>query len=838
MKKLYLALSVFFSMMVAVAQAQVYGCTDPLATNFNSSATVNNGSCTYNAAAIAPSSSFNLAGNVIETSGLIRWDNRVWTHNDNTDINIYALDTANGSISGTYPLSGTSNTDWEEISQDAAYVYMGDFGNNANGNRTDLKIYRIAKSSILSGTPAAETINFSYSNQSSFTPAGPNHTDFDCEAMTVTSDSIYLFTKQWISNKTSVYSLPKTPGTYVAKLKTTYDVQGLITGAVMLQPENLVALCGYSNSLQPFVYLLYDYNGSDFFGGNKRKITISLPYHQVEGIATTNGLKFYISNEYFSYPPFITIPQKLHILDLSSFLSTYLSRSYSMLQWNGSLSTDWNTAGNWYPAVRPKATNNITIPEANNQPVINETTASPAVCNNLTIASGAGLTLAEGKALSVSGTLSNTAGLAGLTIKAGASLLTGTTGVQARLESYIPANEWHLISSPVADALSGIFTGNFLQSHSEITDKYTDITSNSLALDPMKGYSLWGGESGFTSTYAGILNAGNIGLSDNLSRSGADNPLTPGDDYGWNLVGNPYPSSIDWLAASGWTKINVDDAIYIHVNNTSWATFAGGLGTNQGSRYIAPGQGFFVHVSGPTFPLSGTLQMNDAVRVHHATTFFKNSESNAVNFVRLEISGNGYKDETIVHFLPEATEGFDREYDALKLFGDSGTALQIYSVASNPLSINSLPQAGTVPLGVHAGMDGTYSIAANEINDLSCVILEDTKTGIFTDLSALPYTFSLAAGENEQRFRLHFTPLSTAEDPVVPANVYSYQKNIVVQVDEQAKADVYICTVSGLLLACKTAASGTIRLRVGSAGTYIVKVVSGKSILVKKIVVL
>ncbi|NLA49092.1 MAG: T9SS type A sorting domain-containing protein, partial [Bacteroidales bacterium] len=48
---------------------------------------------------------------------------------------------------------------------------------------------------------------------------------------------------------------------------------------------------------------------------------ISLPFHQVEGIATTDGLKYYISNEYFRL---MNIRHKLHIINLSSFLQHYL----------------------------------------------------------------------------------------------------------------------------------------------------------------------------------------------------------------------------------------------------------------------------------------------------------------------------------------------------------------------------------------------------------------------------------------------------------------------------------------------------------------------------------
>ena len=329
MKISLLQFYLLFLLLPIGATAQVTGCTDPLANNYNPAATQNDGSCTYNPGSVSPLLSFNLASNLIETSGLIKWGNYIWTHNDSDDINLYALDSSNGNLIQTYALNGKTNTDWEEISQDADFVYVGDFGNNQNGNRTDLKILRINKNSILANAPTIETINFSYSNQTNLTPAGSNNTDFDCEAFIVSADSIFLFTKQWISNKTSVYSMPKSPGTYVAQLKSTYDVHGLITGATYPDSKNLIALCGYNNSLQPFIYLLYDFKGTEFFGGNKRKIEITLPFHQVEGIATSNGLKYYISNEHFSKAQFINIPQKLHFIDLTDYLGSYLSNLYN-----------------------------------------------------------------------------------------------------------------------------------------------------------------------------------------------------------------------------------------------------------------------------------------------------------------------------------------------------------------------------------------------------------------------------------------------------------------------------------------------------------------------------
>jgi hypothetical protein len=121
--------------------------------------------------------------------------------------------------------------------------------------------------------------------------------------------------------------LPKNPGVYTAGLKGNLNIDGLVTGSVLLEGHELVVLSGYSDNLSPFFYLLYDFSGNDFLKGNRRKIDILLPYHQVEGITTDDGIKFYVSNEAFSLLPLINIHQELHIFNLSPFLGNYLGIS-------------------------------------------------------------------------------------------------------------------------------------------------------------------------------------------------------------------------------------------------------------------------------------------------------------------------------------------------------------------------------------------------------------------------------------------------------------------------------------------------------------------------------
>lgn len=323
MKKYYFSL---LSILLYTLQinAQVLGCTDPLSNNYNPEATVNDGSCMYDNAVIVPQASLLLEDSVKETSGIIAWNNNLYTHNDDTDTGIYALNAETGVIDGIHHLSETVNVDWEEITQDDEYIYLGDFGNNANGNRNDLRIVRVGKEGLLAGNTSSDLIEFTYPDQTDFTAKGGNNTNFDCEAFIVGQDSIYLFTKRWIDNKTSVYALPKTPGSHVAEFKGMYNVNGLITGATYLEDKKLIVLCGYNTVLQPFLYLLYDFEGHEFFSGNKRKIATSMFLHQTEGITTTDGMHYYVTNERFAQSPAITIPQKLHTYDLTPYLEPHI----------------------------------------------------------------------------------------------------------------------------------------------------------------------------------------------------------------------------------------------------------------------------------------------------------------------------------------------------------------------------------------------------------------------------------------------------------------------------------------------------------------------------------
>ncbi len=277
------------------------GCTDPQANNYNPQANVNDGSCTYDPTLYSPEFNFLLPGILEETSGLIYYNEGLWTINDSgNDAVLYKIDTTTGMIVQEVDIENAVNKDWESLAQDEQHIYIGDFGNNS-GNRTDLGIYVISKEDLPSsgnGSVISEHITFTYPDyEEKISRKGENN--FDCEAMISIGDSLYLFSKNWEDYQTKLYRLPKTIGNYEADLLTTFNTSGLITGADYNAESGEVTLIGYSAATTiPFFWILFDYQENKLFSGNKRRIDLtSIIAAQTEAIAYTQGKHGKISAE-------------------------------------------------------------------------------------------------------------------------------------------------------------------------------------------------------------------------------------------------------------------------------------------------------------------------------------------------------------------------------------------------------------------------------------------------------------------------------------------------------------------------------------------------------------
>ena len=430
--------------------------------------------------------------------------------------------------------------------------------------------------------------------------------------------------------------------------------------------------------------------------------------------------------------------------------------------WTGNSSNDWNNGGNWSNGMVPATTSDITIPAGMpKQPVI----TSAAECHDITILSGAVVTINPGFSLTASG-ITTMSGAQCIVIKSnisgsGSFIDNGTINGSgtAKVERFLTANDWHYVSKPLVTATAGVFTGQYIKRWNENSYSWTNLTSPSTALVTMQGYAVKSGTSKAYS-FIGTLNTG--AKTKSLTRTSS----LIASKRGWNLVGNPYPSAIDWDASSGWTKTSINNAIYIYNQNYSnYATYIAGLGTNGGSRYIAPEQGFFV-ICNPS--ATGMLGMDNNVRVHSSAPFMKSAATQ--DYIRLAVNKNDFSDEIIVRFNTDASSSFDADLDAYKIIDNSITQLwsMAYPDLTEQYSINSLENVQSspdVPVAFNPTTSGTFTLNASEFENLAAqtgIYLEDLKTGVVTDLIENPnYQFTATAGDDINRFALHFAPWMT-----------------------------------------------------------------------------
>jgi hypothetical protein len=241
-----------------------------------------------------------LPDELIENSGLIYYQGLLWNINDGgNEASIYGINPAETSVKRKVVIKGAVNTDWEDISQDEAHIYIGDFGNNL-GDRKDLRIYIADKADLTPGAdsiPVTGIIEFSYENQTDFTPAENYTTPWDCEAFIVGGDSIVVFTKNWQANTTSLYTMPAKAGNYKAHLRKIYDLQGLVTSAAYNATTHELLVLGYQN-YNPFIVEKPNFDLSEMsFQGSKKTLFTNMIGTQTEGIAYGPSDEVYVTCE-------------------------------------------------------------------------------------------------------------------------------------------------------------------------------------------------------------------------------------------------------------------------------------------------------------------------------------------------------------------------------------------------------------------------------------------------------------------------------------------------------------------------------------------------------------
>jgi hypothetical protein len=329
------------------------------------------------------------------------------------------------------------------------------------------------------------------------------------------------------------------------------------------------------------------------------------------------------------------------------------------------------------------------------------------------------------------------------------------------------------------------------------------VASNTEVLTPGKGYAMFVRGNLMTTALwdvRGVINAGNV------------TPITFPMNYtssskiandGWNLVGNPFPSTIDWGAAKGWTKTNIDAAIYIRDNgltNTQIAAWNGVVGTNGGSSRIAIGQGFWVKANGNGTPV---LRADENVKAAGTqTTFFRTGAPE--DLLRITLANATTRDEAIIHFRKDASENFDSHADALKL---ANATFNLSSLMNNgeALAINSLPALGcnnSIKLNVTDVAAGNYTLNFSEYESFPAalqILLTDNFTNSTINVrEAKSYSFAVtsqAASYGNSRFSVNFAWPAVQSDFAVSAQNICSGSDAVVQISNSQSYITYTAQV-------------------------------------------
>jgi hypothetical protein len=284
-----------------------------------------------------------------------------------------------------------------------------------------------------------------------------------------------------------------------------------------------------------------------------------------------------------------------------------------------------------------------------------------------------------------------------------------------------------------------------------------------------------------TWSFTGTQNNGNI--SQTLTR----NSGATAADAGLQLVGNPYPSPLDWSLVTAADRPNVDGTIYVWTSNDPSNRYAGNYGFYNSSANIGTvspvlplGQAFFVRVApGQTV---GTLTLRNSHRLfsYNNSTYHRTAaETRPVVHLALQGVGSPVVDDAFVYFENGASATYDAQYDAEKLVNPSGLNLSTSLSATQRLCIDGRPVLNTaqlvVPLAVGVPAAGSYTLKAAELLNLSTTptYLRDLQTGAVIDLAqqlSYQFTVSNASALITGRFELLFSPqqpLATAPAALV-----------------------------------------------------------------------
>ncbi len=369
-----------------------------------------------------------------------------------------------------------------------------------------------------------------------------------------------------------------------------------------------------------------------------------------------------------------------------------------------------------------------------------------------------------------------------------------------QMQRYVPggATNWRLISAPTLNSrLSSLeddfITAGYPGSHSPnfdspvgsgilwpsirtydetvpgtgANDGLIGATSDMMVMAPGLGFMAWAGTSLYTTTPFTI----DLRSSPHQGAPAITLPMTWTDHGtptadGWNLVGNPLPSPIDF----GSISLGADVQNYYYVynpatgNNAIWDESLGVSipgGALNGN--IQSFQGFWLKANGPA--VTTTVEEADKVLDPNGGGLFGGQQADPGAMFRLSVSvaDRPWSDEALVVFGTGAPALGESDITKLVLSHPDAPRISTFASSGEELMLNAYGSPLNdlnIPVAVHTPRAGTYSIrihGAEALMGTRCLVLEDLVTGTSTPLTeGMVHTFtSTGVADGGQRFVIH-----------------------------------------------------------------------------------
>ncbi|WP_405575564.1 T9SS type A sorting domain-containing protein [Winogradskyella sp. Asnod2-B02-A] len=502
--------------------------------------------------------------------------------------------------------------------------------------------------------------------------------------------------------------------------------------------------------------------------------------------------------------------------------------------------------------------------------------SSDVVVNDLTIDNVTAflerVSVIEGNSLTIKGDVvtANQLQVNANSTSTGSLIIDGTVTGNIRFNRYVNSNATgnDLISAPVPVTFSSI-AGELFENPTTTTQKLFGPFDNSTGV-----YENWDTATDGATTLvqgkgyrAGHIDGDEILFTGSPVSPAVDVPVSITDETAtgtgnykrWNLIGNPFPSYLDFAAFFTENSSQLDAGAYQAIygydaddsngsNFTIWNAF-------NTTDKVTPGQGFFVRAKTG----GGTITFKPAMRTTGASDDFIAGRSATTSFVLSELflSNGSSTYNTKIYFSEDKTRGLDPGYDAAAFTGSTNS---IYTnlvednegleFAIQALSYNDLNDV-VVPLGVNsdAGIQLTIGLntATATIPSNINVYLEDNVANTWTLLNNSDYIFAPSAElSGTGRFFVHFTPttLSTTKDNLLNGiNIYSEQISKTVVINGQLNTDTtaVIYDMQGRLVlqqALNTSnTTNAINVNALKTGVYIVELKSKAQSRTQKVII-